>query len=315
MKTVLPISTLVPTRDRAGALKRMLDSLSEQSAQPAEMIVVDASTGDETRRLCGTSVPGLSTKLIHHEANEVGAAAQRNQAMLHATQEWVLFLDDDIIFDPDCILRLWKAIQGNPNLGGVNAMIVNQKYSPPGRVSRVLFRYLHGRPEASYAGKCIGPALNLLPEDRPDLPDVVSVEWLNLGCTLYRREALPYPLFPAHFRGYSFMEDVSLSLFVAEKWRLANVRKARIFHESRPADYKSDIASLAKMELVNRHFIMTRILSRKQPGDYIRLIALEAFGIATSLTSLNRFAALPKVLSGKLSAVRVIAAEQFGRRT
>ena len=80
------------------------------------------------------------------------------------------FFDDDILFEPDCIARLWRALQSDAGLGGVNAMITNQRYQSPGRVSRMMFRWMAGRREASYAGRVLGPAVNLLPEDRDDLP-------------------------------------------------------------------------------------------------------------------------------------------------
>lgn len=170
MTTLLPLSALVPTRNR---LTTTLKSLAQQSAQPLEIIVIDGSTDDATKQLCEQSVPNLQAKLIYRRAEEIGAATQRNQAIKYATQEVIWLLDDDIILEQDCLLRLWNALQGDSQLGGVNAMITNQCYLPSGRISRLLFQILHGRTEASYAGMCIGPALNLLPEDNPDLPEVV----------------------------------------------------------------------------------------------------------------------------------------------
>src|SRR4030081_113783 len=118
---------------------------------------------------------------------------------------------------------------------------------------------MSGKREVSYPGSVLGPAVNLLPEDREDLPEVVPVEWLNTTCTLYRREALPDPPFHDHFNGYSLMEDLTLSLTVGRRWKLANARTARIYHDSQPGTHKSDPALLAEMQLINRHFVMTRI--------------------------------------------------------
>ena len=303
MSAPLPISAIVPTRNRRVPLERMLNSLAQQSPQPVEMVVVDASTDDDTERLCKSSVSGLETKIIYHRATDVGAATQRNQAIRYASQQTIWFVDDDVIFEPDCLERLWSALRDDPRLGGVNAMIVNQKYSSPGLASRLLFQFLNGRSESSYAGKCIGPALNLLPEDRPDLPEVVPVEWLNTTCTLYRREALPEPWFPDHFTGYSMMEDVALSLVVGRRWKLANARTARIFHNSQNGRHKADLVSLSEMELVNRHYVMTNILNRQQTGDYLKLGLLELFSIGTFLLSEN-WRLIPKVLKGKLRAIK-----------
>ncbi len=306
MITVLPVSAIVPTLNRSAVLSRMLDSLSHQSSQPAEMVIVDASADDDTERLIATSIPGLKTRCVYRRAQKKGAATQRNEAMTYTSYDDILFLDDDILFEPDCIARLWTALQMDTTIGGVNTTITNQQYLPPGKVSATLFRLLNSRREASYAGKCIGPALNLLPEDRSDLPETVPVEWLNTTCTLYRKAALPNPPFADHFIGYSFMEDVALSLMVGKKWKLANARTARIYHDSQSSEHKADLTAMAEMELVNRHFIMTRILGRRSMPYYLKLAILEAFGVATSLKSPKAWRSLPSVLMGKANAIRTI---------
>src|SRR4029077_11190359 len=105
--------------------------------------------------------------------------------------------------------------------GGVSALIVNQHFSRPGRVSRFMYRAMAGRAESSYAGKVLGPAVNVWPEDRDDLPGVVPVEWLYTTCARSRRELLPDPPFDEFFTGYSIGEDLTLSLRVGKVSRLA----------------------------------------------------------------------------------------------
>jgi hypothetical protein len=155
----------------------------------------------------------------------------------------------------------------------------------------------------SYAGRVLGPAVNLLPEDREDLPEVVPVEWLNLGCTFYRRQALPDPPFPDHFKGYSLMEDVALSLTVSQRWKLANARTARIYHDSQPGAHKSDPALLAEMQLINRHFVMTKILGRDRVSDYLKLALFEFFSLVSSLQSRRGRATLAPALRGRVGAI------------
>lgn len=311
MTQLLPISAIVPTRNRGAIFTRMLVSMASQSAQPAEMIVVDASDDDETNQLCQTSIHNLSTKILYYRAIVTGAAAQRNQAIQHATQPYILFCDDDILFEPDCLAELWHVLEQDPDLGGVCSLITNCHYTPPGLISRAIFQFLNGQPEKSYAGKCIGPVLNLLPEDREDLPKSVPVEWMNTTCTLYRRKAMPDPPFPTHFVGYSLMEDVTLSLRVGKHWKLANARTARIFHDSQPGDHKNDLALLARMDLVNRHYVMTQILERTKPSDYIKLFVQQLFNLAASLKSHQGWIILPFVLLAKLKGILEIFSTQI----
>jgi len=303
MFNILPISAVIPTRDRSKTLARTLKSLSQQSLQPFEILVIDGSTDDNTQNLCNSELPELKTKIKYFRATEIGAATQRNQAMKYTSQNVIWLMDDDILLEPECLDRLWNALQSDSLIGGVNAMITNQRYLPPGQISRRLFQFLHGRAETSYAGKCIGPALNLLPEDDPNLPEVVPVEWLNTTCTLYRKESLPEPLFPDNFTGYSLMEDVTLSLMVGKKWKLINARTARIFHDSQPGDHKNNAGVLAKMELVNRHFVMTQILEKTSFPDYLKLLFIEIFGVGILFFSFNRWKFIPSTLAGKLLAL------------
>lgn len=303
MTQILPMSALIPTRNRSQALLRTFESLALQSHQPFEMVIVDASDDQSTKEICESPISNLSTKIRYYTAVKLGAATQRNQAIAYATQDNIWLLDDDILLEPLCVERLWNALQSDPKMGGVNAMITNQKYTPPGRISRSLFEFLYGEKLESYAGKCIGPALNLLPEDRDDLPEVIPVEWLNTTCVLYRREALPDPLFPSHFTGYSLMEDVTLSLTVGKQWKLANARTARIFHDSQPGDHKNNEKVLSQMDLVNRHFVMTKILGRKTVADYFKLSVLQLFAIAALFGKEGKVKNLPAVVQGKIWGV------------
>jgi GT2 family glycosyltransferase len=301
------LSGVVPTKARAQQLWRTFHSLAEQSAQPAKIIVVDASDDLKTRQVCEEGISGLYSEIQWIKAKRLGAAGQRTEGVCMLRDEFVWFFDDDILFEDECILRLWLALQGEARMGGVNAAIVNQRYQAPGTASRLVFSLMNGRREKTFAGKVIGPAINLLPEDGAGLADVVPVEWLNTTCTMYRREALPSPTFDPFFVGYSLMEDLTLSLRVVRNgWKLANIRNARIFHDSQPGEHKSNVAATAAMELVNRHYVMTRILERRGVLDYLRLFLWEAFQLAVCAARTNTRHALWPEIRGKLCGLKQI---------
>ncbi|HKQ03907.1 MAG TPA: glycosyltransferase [Blastocatellia bacterium] len=304
----LPVSAIVPTRNRPEVFRETLASLEKQQLFPAELIVVDASDDAKTRDMLGELPERLGSlcSIRWMPADICGAAAQRNQGIPIATQPVIWFFDDDILFEPECVCRLWQSLQSEARLGGVNAMIVNQRYQPPGWVSRTLFQVLRGHAETTYAGLVIGPAVNLLPEDRDDLPEVVAVEWMNTTCTMYRREALPAPPFDSVFTGYSMMEDLTLSLRVGKKWQLANVRTARIFHDSQPGTHKADVRALAAMELANRHYVMTRVLEQTHTSAYLKLLLWEMFQLLVCATDRSTRSKLLQILKGKILGFREI---------
>ncbi len=298
----IPVSAVIATANRASVFNKTLSSLFNQSVVPEQIIVVDASKTDETYLLCQQNYPTIEWI----KAKIKGAATQRNEGIDFVQTEFVFFMDDDIIFEADCIKNLWNSINYTNDAGGVNAMVTNQQYQTPGRVTQFMYQLMHGKKLDSYAGMCIGPAWNLLPEDKDHLPAIQPVEWLNTTCTMYRKVALPSPAFSSHFTDYSLMEDVCLSLEVAKKWKLFNARTARIFHDSQPGLHKKRHSALAKMELVNRYYVMTTILQRTNFFDYCKLFLLEFFGVATTLNSGNGWIQLFPTLIGKAAAFQQI---------
>jgi len=301
---MIPVSAVIPTKNRSASLLRTFESLVQQAIQPREILVVDAGDDASTHQVCTRVFDGLTANIRWQKASTVGAARQRNQGMQQVTQPFVWFFDDDILLDPHCVERLWKAISSDQQLGGVSAMIKNQNYGMPGAVSRFMFQWMNGKHEPTYSGRVIGPAVNLLPEDRDDLPDVVPVEWLNTTCTMYRREALPLPPFDSHFKGYSLMEDVALSLKVAQAgWKLANVRTARIYHDSQSGEHKNSSTARAEMEFANRYYVMTEVLQRQGVRDYLKLFAFEGFNLLSLMWSRDGFRSFWATLKGKARAV------------
>lgn len=318
-RLVLPISAVIATADRPEALAKCIETIVRQDVRIKEIVVADASGKDDTRRFCESSVlaarwpsdgdssdENVETRLVYLRTRVRGAAPQRNEGVPAATQPFILFMDDDVELRENCLAKLWEAVISDQSIGGVSSMIVNQKYASPGIVSRLLYSIVSGERRETFAGRCLGPVLALLPEDREELPEVVPVEWLNTTCTLYRREALPVPVFPTHFTGYSIAEDINLSLTVGKTWKLVNARTARIYHNSGQGPYKPTGMAHSKMALLNRHYIMTKTLGRASISDYIKLLLVETFGIVTALRSPKAWLELPAVLLGKIQAVGAI---------
>jgi GT2 family glycosyltransferase len=308
---ILPASAVVPTLHRPQVFARALASLFAQGVLPAELIVVDASDDTATRvavEAFAVQASGFcSVRWISAEIR--GAAAQRNQGVAAATQTVIWFFDDDILFEPDSVARLWTAFGSAPDIGGANAMITNQRYQPPGVVSRLVFSLLGGRQD-SYAGKVIGPAVSLLPEDREDLPEIVPVEWLNTTCTLYRREALPDIPFPSHFTGYSLMEDLTLSLTVGKQWKLVNARTARIYHDSQPGSHKNNPVEMEEMAIVNRHYVMTKVLGHTSAIDYAKFLLWVLFCHAAAFRTTDSRRQLISRLRGDWRGIKAILASR-----
>src|SRR4051794_6674187 len=119
---LIKASAVIATMERSDVLRRALSSLAQQSSQPIEIIVVDASAGFETQAVCSCAITGLLSRVRWVRAEKSGAAHQRSVGVAIAGEQVVWFFDDDVLFEPDCVARLWSALEGNGKLGGVNAM-------------------------------------------------------------------------------------------------------------------------------------------------------------------------------------------------
>lgn len=297
---MIPVSVIIPTRNRADVLRKTIATFAAQNVQASEMLIIDGSDGDETLQVCSANFVTLATPIRYIRARSLGAAVQRNQGVEEAKLPFILFADDDVYLEPYCIERLWNAISKDPKIGGVNAMIVNQKYLPMGRISTFVATVINGKREPSFAGKCLLPAWGMLPEDSDDLPEVVPVEWLNLTTTIYRREALPSPVFSSHFTGYSLGEDLGLSVIVSRNWKLANARTARIYHDSQPGTHKKSAFRVAEMDVVNRYYIMTTIMNKRGPVAALKLFFFQMFQVLSGLRSSEGIFKTPASIAGRL---------------
>lgn len=306
MSKIIPLSAIIATRNRGERLRRTLDSILNQSKLPAEILICDAS--DNFLDLFSEDkdfAKGVSLK--HWQANSRGAAPQRNEAYIRSSQPFILFVDDDVDFYKDCLQLLWEAIKSDASTGGCNATIVSCTFRSPSLPMRLLYQWAAGKTLKEYGGRCFGPAINVIHDNRDDLPALNPVDWLNTTCVLYRKEALPNPPFPTEFKGASVAEDLALSQIVRKNWKLIHVRKAEIFHDSQPGDHKANHRRYKAMEVANRFYIATVILGNDPRETKRKLLGYEyakAIFLLKSKTGRNLFQG---TMQGILDAKRQIS--------
>lgn len=104
----VPISVIIPAHNRPHFVREAVESVIRQSAQPEEIIVVDDGSvppiGD---------IPGAR---VIRQAN-AGVPTARNTGVFAAKGEWLAFLDDDDIWEPNKLELQWQAVQRNPAVG------------------------------------------------------------------------------------------------------------------------------------------------------------------------------------------------------
>lgn len=117
--TVPSVSVVVPTRNRARLLRRLLEACDALDYPDLEIVIVDDGSTDETPELL-RAWEGTNRLVLRHEL-KAGSYAARNAGWRAARGEWIAFTDDDCAPHPDWISRL-VARAGTRTVAGVQGM-------------------------------------------------------------------------------------------------------------------------------------------------------------------------------------------------
>ena len=95
------ISVLIPTLDRYPYLRTVLNQLHEQTIRPLEVICIDQTRLEERDETLVEEFATLPLRYTYR--NQPGQCSSRNEGLLLAKGEYVLFLDDDVEIKPDLL--------------------------------------------------------------------------------------------------------------------------------------------------------------------------------------------------------------------
>ncbi|CAM3850868.1 glycosyltransferase family 2 protein [Avibacterium endocarditidis] len=122
-------SIIVPSYNRQAEIPALLASLTQQSAHNFEVIIVDDCSKEKV--VVEKDYPFRVT-VIRNEQNQ-GAAESRNIGARNATQDWLLFLDDDDRFEKSKCEILAQQITQNPEVNFIyhpaKCVMVNENFS------------------------------------------------------------------------------------------------------------------------------------------------------------------------------------------
>lgn len=99
--SVAPVSVVIPCYRCAATIERAIDSVVQQTQKPAEVILVEDGSGDETLSVLQALAKPYSDwiKIIALPENQ-GLANARNIGWVAATQTYIAFLDADDAWHP-----------------------------------------------------------------------------------------------------------------------------------------------------------------------------------------------------------------------
>ncbi|MDJ0696543.1 glycosyltransferase family 2 protein [Mastigocoleus sp. MO_188.B34] len=110
------VSVIIPCYCCSGTIRRAVESVVQQTLQPAEVILVDDASRDETLSVLKALQEEYSSdwiKILSLESNG-GPSVARNAAWNIATQDYIAFLDADNAWHKDKILIQYYWMLANP---------------------------------------------------------------------------------------------------------------------------------------------------------------------------------------------------------
>lgn len=113
---MLECAVVIPLYNGAAWIERTLQSVLRQTRRPAEIIVVDdGSQDDSVQRVRAFS----QVRLLSNPCKGGGFA--RDLGMHHALAPLIVFLDQDDLWHPDHLLHLAQTLEANPQASAVTA--------------------------------------------------------------------------------------------------------------------------------------------------------------------------------------------------
>lgn len=107
-----PISFCVVNYNGAGFIAETLAAIGRERRLTDELIVVDSASSDESLEVIANLDP--SAGLVALDTN-LGPGAARNAGWRAARHDLVLFIDNDVVLQPDCSRLLAQALRDDPS--------------------------------------------------------------------------------------------------------------------------------------------------------------------------------------------------------
>lgn len=257
------LSIVICTKDRQESLIRCLSSIFSQSYLPFEIIIVD--DGQLNKDLIYNLIDkhGINFKYLKKE--QPGVALSRNYSIDYIEGDTVLFLDDDVILDPEYITGIMDVYQTDHEneIFGVTG-VVRVTYRA-GILPFLRFFCLDGKKPGTILPSGNGVLVRYGDINRP-----IEVKWLPGFNMSYRKEVLYKYRFDPQYTGNGWGgEDRDFSFRLSKSHKLVATPKASLIHCKDPSG-RSHNRRFGYME--THHFFY--FFKKNMPKDIFHYLAV-----------------------------------------
>lgn len=211
------VSVVIATYQGEAFVRQTVESVLRQDHPSFELIVVDDGSRDGTRDV----LRSFGAKLALVEQANQGVAAARNAGAARARGEWIAFLDQDDLWEPELLSTLAAELERHDDWALV--------YADSWIVDRAGVRHGRRSEHLAYAqGEVLVPLL--------------AGNFIPIETSLFRRSAfLEVGGFEPRWR---FLEDYDLVLRLARRWRVGYVDRVLASYRIHDRNLSHDIVGI-----------------------------------------------------------------------
>ncbi|MDB2239111.1 glycosyltransferase family 2 protein [Halorubrum ezzemoulense] len=222
------ISVIMPTFNESTYIESTLQSLSEQSWEKIEIIVVDGKSTDDTIEKIQSFEPKFQRVKVLVNDPKINQSFARNRGMMHAEGDYIVFHDADDLSVPARFEKQAKYLQDHSHVGAVGSSFY---YVNPNRNEKTI----RDRPEGH---KSIRKSL------ARSCP-------IHIGSAMFRRDALAQThLFRSE---YAEVYEILIDL-VGNGWELHNIQEPLFVYRINEGSISREGQFEQKLSLVKRNY-------------------------------------------------------------
>ena len=239
-------SLIIPTRERIDYLKRFFSSLEDLADFFNEILIIDSSSDEMHNEIIKFFLNYDNLKVIKCEPS---TSIQRNVGIKNykKTNKFLMFCDDDIIFEKGSILNMNNFIISNPNnIGYGFNLIENNNLSFIDKIKQNNFLEKKGYYSRDPGIVCENGWHTKICNVKKN----TYTMWLSTQACIYRTEIIKDKLFDTKLGKYSYLEDLFISHELSKEGNLIISAESKYKH---PNFIERKNFNFGVQEVVNRY--------------------------------------------------------------